>query len=325
MDSTAAWIVGRRRVALQTESLAEMGPSDALVRTTHTAISRGTERLVLEGRVPESLRDRMRAPFQKGDFPWPVKYGYCAVGVVERAGGRAGIAEGSRVFCLHPHQDRFVVPASALVSLPEEVPSGRAVLAANLETAINAVWDGGVGPGDRVVIVGAGVVGALIAAVCARIAGIEVTLVDPLPGRKDLASRLGARFSPPERAPREADVVFHTSATAAGLRCAIDCAGEEAQIIELSWYGEGAIEAPLGASFHARRLSLRCSQVGALPPARRPRWDYRRRLSLAVSLLADPAFDALIDGESSFRDLPDALLRVTDGPGGPLCHRVVYP
>lgn len=315
----AFWVVGRRQGELRSEPLPSPGPTDVLVRTTFSGISRGTERLVFEGRVPAEQADDMRAPYQAGAFPWPVKYGYCAVGVVEAG----ALPVGTRVFCLHPHQERFVVPASGCVPLPDDVPSERAVLAANLETAINACWDAGVGPGDRVTVVGSGVVGALVGWLCGRIPATETTLVDVRADRASLAAALGVGFAAPERAPVDQDVVFHTSATSAGLGTALGCAGAEAQVVELSWYGDRRVEAPLGAAFHHRRLSLRSSQVGQLPPARRPRWTYRRRMEVALRLLADPVLDVLIDGESTFAELPAVMDAVTGESGG-LCHRIRY-
>jgi threonine dehydrogenase-like Zn-dependent dehydrogenase len=291
-----------------------------LVRATHSAISRGTERLVLEGRVPEALADVMRAPHQAGTFPWPVKYGYCSVGEVEAG----ALPAGTRVFCLFPHQERYTVGVDQVIALPDGVPSERAVLAANVETAVNAVWDAGVGPGDRVAVVGAGVVGSLVGWLCARIPGARVTLVDPLPERAAVAEALGCGFAAPGGAEGERDVVFHASASPGGLEAALGLAGVEAMVVELSWYGTTPVPAPLGGAFHHRRLQLRSSQVGGIPPGRRPRWDYRRRLALAVSLLEDPAPDVLIDGEVAFDDLPAALPEICGPAGGPLCRRVRY-
>ncbi|MEQ1507307.1 MAG: zinc-binding alcohol dehydrogenase [Myxococcota bacterium] len=318
--SRALWIVDRRRAELRDEPLPSVGPGQVRVRTRFTAISRGTERLVVDGRVPPELADAMRAPHQAGAFPWPVKYGYCNVGVVEAG----ALPVGTRVFCLYPHQDRFVVDADQVVPLPPDLPDGRAVLTANAETALNAVWDARVGPGDRVAVVGAGVVGALVAWLCGRIPGTDVTLIDVLPARAAVAEALGVRFASPDRADGDRDVVFHTSASPAGLATAIGLAGVEATVIELSWYGAGTIPAPLGGAFHHRRLTLRSSQVGGLPVDRRPRWTYRRRVEAAMALLAHPAAEALIDGESSFADLPRTLIEVADAPGGWLCHRVRY-
>jgi threonine dehydrogenase-like Zn-dependent dehydrogenase len=316
--ANACWIVGPGRVERREEELPEPGPADVRVRARWGAISRGTERLVVEGRVPPEEAARMAAPFQVGAFPWPVKYGYVSVGEVEAG----ALPVGARVFCLYPHQDRYVVPVDAVHRLPDDVPSERAVLAANLETAINVAWDGKIGPGDRVVVVGGGVVGALSAWVASKVAGAEVHLVDVRSERATLAAALGLGFATPDAAPRDADVVVHASASAEGLETAIRCAGLEATVVEASWYGAGAVQAPLGGWFFSGRLRLVASQVGRIPAERAARWTYRRRLGLALKLLADPALDALFDGESAFRDLPTALPSVTSRPG--LCHRVRY-
>ncbi|WP_163559343.1 zinc-binding alcohol dehydrogenase [Halomonas sp. NO4] len=320
--TTAFWILSPGHGALREERLPEPGAGEVRVRTRFSAVSRGTEALVFRGEVPESEYQRMRAPFQAGDFPGPVKYGYVSVGVVE-----AGEAElrGLEVFCLYPHQDRYVVPAEAVVPLPEGVPAARAVLAANLETALNAVWDGAPGPGDRIAVIGAGVVGALVAWLCAAIPGTRVELIDVATRRADLARRLGAGFATPERATPGCDRVFHASGNPQGLRLALDLAGLEARIVELSWYGEREASLPLGQAFHARRLQLVSSQVGRLPAERAVRWDHRRRLALALALLADARLDALISGESDFRDLPELMPELAAGGGEVLCHRLRYP
>lgn len=275
-----------------------------MLTTLWSGVSRGTERLVCEGRVPCSEHQRMRAPFQEGDFPFPVKYGYCAVGRVE-----AGPPDllGRIAFCLHPHQDRFIAPRDRLVLVPDAVPARRAILAANMETALNAHWDAGSGPADRIVIVGGGVLGQLVAWLAARLPGAEVTLVDVEPSRARLAAALGFNFALPDAAPRDADIVFHASATAAGLETAISAAGTEARIVELSWYGEGAVPVPLGGAFHARRLQLVSSQVGLVSAPRRARWDHARRAEAAMALLADDRLDALITDEIAFRELPQRL------------------
>jgi threonine dehydrogenase-like Zn-dependent dehydrogenase len=313
LEATALWYVARGRADLRPASLEPPREGEALVRTLWTGVSRGTERLVFEGRVSRSESERMRAPFQDGDFPFPVKYGYCAAGVVEE-----GPAEllGRTVFALHPHQDRFVAPAAMLCPVPEAVPAHRAVLAANMETALNALWDSGAGPGDRVLVVGAGVVGCLVGALAARLPGAEVTLVDIDLGRRDLAAALGCAFTKPLDAPDGADVVFHASATEAGLACALACAGTEATVVEMSWYGDRRVQAPLGLDFHSRRLRLVSSQVGQVAPSRRPRWSHRRRLEKALSLLADSRLDALITEVIGFRDLPVELPRLL-APGAP--------
>jgi 2-desacetyl-2-hydroxyethyl bacteriochlorophyllide A dehydrogenase len=310
--ATALWYVGPRECVLNEVELTKAGPQDCVVRTLWSGVSRGTERLVFEGRVPVSEHERMRAPFQEGAFPFPVKYGYCAVGIVE-----AGPAHllGETVFCLYPHQDRFVVPASRLALVPKAVPARRAVLAANMETALNAHWDAGSGPADRIVVVGGGVLGLLTAFIAAQLPGAEVTLVDLDPARAALAETLGFGFAQPPDCPGEADLVFHASASAAGLVTAIGAAGFEARIVELSWYGEGAVAAPLGGAFHAKRLQLVSSQVGQVSPSRRPRFDYARRTQAALALLADERLDALISEEIGFRDAPARLPALFAGKG----------
>jgi threonine dehydrogenase-like Zn-dependent dehydrogenase len=309
----ALWYVTRGRTELRQAPLPPTGPEDVRVKTLWSALSRGTERLVFEGRVSITESERMRAPLQEGDFPYPVKYGYCAVGVVEE--GRRELL-GRTVFALHPHQERFVAPVYLVAPVPEAVPPRRAVLAANMETALNALWDSGAGPGDRILVVGAGVVGLLVGYLAARLPGAEVTMVDIDLSRRAVAKHLGCEFRKPLDAPGEADVVFHASATAPGLACALSCAGEEASVVEMSWYGDAPVAAPLGLDFHSRRLKLISSQVSQVAASRRPRWTHRRRLEKALALLADERLDALVIEEVAFPDLPAELPRLL-APGAP--------
>jgi NADPH:quinone reductase-like Zn-dependent oxidoreductase len=309
----ALWYVTRGRTELRPVTLPPVGPQDASVKTLWSALSRGTERLVFEGRVSTTESARMRAPLQEGDFPYPVKYGYCAVGLVEE--GPSGL-RGRTVFALHPHQDRFVAPVSLLAPVPEGVPPRRAVLAANMETALNALWDSGAGPGDRILVVGVGVVGLLVGYLAARLPGAEVTMVDIDLSRQAIAREFGCGFRKPLDASGDADVVFHTSATAPGLACALSCAGQEASVVEMSWYGDAPVAASLGLDFHGRRLKLLSSQVAQVAPSRRPRWTHRRRLDKALALLADERLDALLSEEVPFADLPDELPRLL-APGAP--------
>lgn len=317
----ALWYVARGRADLRVGDVKRPGQDEALVRTRHGALSRGTERLVFEGRVSFGERRHMRAPMQEGDFPFPVKYGYCTVGVVED--GPPGLI-GRTVFALHPHQDLFTAPVSLLSVVPDIIPARRAVLAANMETALNAVWDSGASAGDRIVVVGGGVVGLLVAHLCARLPGADVTLVDSNLDRAGIARALGADFRKPLDAPGDADVVFHASANPAGLACALACAGDEAAVVEMSWYGDLQVPAPLGLAFHHRRLKIVSSQVGQVSPSRRPRWTYARRMAKALTLLDDPRLDQLITEEVAFADLPAELPRLL-APGAPgLCTLIRY-
>lgn len=291
------------------------------MRTRFSGISRGTEALVFQGRVPASEYERMRAPFQAGGFPAPVKYGYASVGVVESG---PGALEGRNVFALYPHQTRYVVPASAVHVIPDGVPAERAVLAANLETAVTGLWDATPRIGDRIVVIGGGTVGCLVAWLAQQVAGCEVTLVDVNGDREAVARRLGVRFAMPPVMPVDADVVVHASGSPEGLALALSAAAVEALVIEMSWYGSQEVPLPLGAAFHARRLTIRSSQVGRIPATQAPRWTHARRMALALRLLADPALDALITGESEFDALPTLMPRLAQSPGGALCHRIRY-
>ena len=302
----AIWYTAPGVVEIRSNALRPLEAGQALVRTAFSGISRGTERLVINGAVGQQEWERMRAPLQEGAFPFPVKYGYCATGTVEDG---PDALKGRAVFCLHPHQDRFVAPVEMLVPIPDGGPERRATLAANMETALNAIWDSGASAGDRIVIVGAGIVGLLVAYISAHLPGADVTVVD-VADRGGLVANLGAKFAAPDQAPRGADVVFHTSASAPGLSTALACAGLEATVVELSWYGDMDVPAPLGGTFHSQRLRLQSSQVGQVSAGRRPRWSYRRRMEKALALLADPAFDALVADEIAFDDAPVALPRV---------------
>jgi threonine dehydrogenase-like Zn-dependent dehydrogenase len=317
--ASAFWIPRPGAGEIRPVELPEPGDDEVLVRTLYSGVSRGTETLVFRGGVPESQHALMRAPFQDGDFPAPVKYGYLNVGVVER--GPAGLA-GRTVFCLYPHQTRYVVPASAVTVVPDAVPADRAVLAGTVETAVNALWDAAPRIGDRIAVVGGGMVGCSVAGVLALFPGARVQLVDADPARAAVAGALGVGFALPADAAGDCDLVVHASATSAGLARSLELLASEGTVVELSWYGDRPVSVPLGEFFHSRRLTVRSSQVGGIPPGRNR--TYADRLALALDLLADPAFDALITGRCAFGELPDVLPRLADGSLPALCHLVTY-
>ena len=320
-EARSFWVAAPGRGEIRAERLPDPSPGDVVVRTSYSGISRGTEALVFQGAVPVSEYDRMRVPFQSGQFPGPVKYGYASVGRVEQ--GPPELKDRS-VFVLYPHQTRYVVPATALYVLPDSVPPARAVLAANLETAINGVWDAGLQIGDRLTVVGGGTVGCLVAWLAARIPGCQVELVDINPRRDTVARALGVRFALPDGASEGADLVIHASGSPAGLDLALRIAGFEATIVEMSWYGTRAVSIALGEAFHAQRLIVKSSQVGTVAASQRSRWDARRRMQLALRLLADPVLDVLITGESAFDELPQVMAELASKPGDTLCHRIRY-
>jgi threonine dehydrogenase-like Zn-dependent dehydrogenase len=297
------------------------GRDDVLVRTLWSGVSRGTETLVFRGGVPRSQYSVMRAPFQDGEFPGPVKYGYLNVGAVEQ-GPEA--LRGRTVFCLYPHQTAYVVPAAAVSLVPDGVPPARAVLAGTVETAVNALWDAPPLLGDRVTVVGAGMVGCCVARVLRRFPAVEVSLVDVDAGRANVAAALGVAFAPPADAAGGRDLVVHTSATSSGLERSLELLAPEGTVLDLSWYGDSEVRLPLGGAFHSRRLGIRASQVGTVSPARAGRRSNADRLALALELLRDPAFDALVSGASRFCELPDVMARLATGDLPALCHTISY-
>jgi threonine dehydrogenase-like Zn-dependent dehydrogenase len=320
-DAHAYWLREPGHGEIRAVELPHAGPDDVFVRTLCSGISRGTELLVFRGGVPADQSTAMRAPFQEGTFPGPVKYGYLSVGTVQRGPSEL---QGRDVFCLHPHQTAYVVPSAAVHPLPEDVPRDRAVLAGTVETAVNALWDAAPLIGDRVAVVGAGMVGCCVARLLSQFPGARVTLVDVDAGRADVASTLGVEFALPSQATGDRDLVVHASGTSAGLERSLELLSPEGTVLELSWYGDAKVSLSLGGPFHARRLALRASQVGVVAPARRANRTTTDRLGLALELLRDPAFDALLTGQSSFQELPDVMARLADGRLPALCHVITY-
>ncbi|MCC9741837.1 zinc-binding alcohol dehydrogenase [Streptomyces sp. MNU89] len=315
------WLNSPGHGEIRDVTLPEPADGDVVVRALYSGVSRGTESLVFRGGVPESQHTAMRAPFQEGAFPAPVKYGYLSVGLVEE--GPEHLL-GRTVFCLYPHQSRYVVPASAVTPVPDAVPAARAVLAGTVETAVNALWDAAPLVGDRIAVIGAGMVGCSVAALLARFPGVRVQLVDADPSRAAVAEALGTGFALPGDALGDCDLVVHASASEAGLTRALELLAPEGTVLELSWYGDRRVALPLGEAFHSRRLTVRASQVGTVSPARASRRGYADRLALSLGLLADPALDALVSGECAFEELPATLARIASGELPGLCHRVRY-
>ena len=172
---------------------------------------------------------------------------------------------------------------------------------------------------------GGGVVGLLVARLCARMPGTRVTVIDIAASREELAHALGASFAAPTAAPQDCDLVFHASGTGAGLASALRIAGEEATIVELSWYGSGEVALPLGEAFHSRRLRLVASQVGQVAPSHRVRWTRARRLAAALDLLADPVLDGLLAPAVPFENLPERLAQILGSQTDARCPLIRYP
>jgi D-arabinose 1-dehydrogenase-like Zn-dependent alcohol dehydrogenase len=317
----AFWVTAPGRGEIQDVTLPSRRDDEVLVRTCFSGVSRGTEALVFDGRVPRSEWTRMRAPFQDGEFPAPVKYGYMNVGTVEE--GPLALRD-RMVFVLYPHQTRYVVPAVWAHPVPEDVPPRRAVLAANMETAVNGLWDARPQVGDRVAVIGAGTVGCLVAYLASGVTGCGVQLVDVNPARADIARKLGIAFATPAEAEGEVDLVIHASGTPEGLALALRLAAIETTVVEMSWFGDRSVPLALGEHFHANRLTIRSSQVGRIAPAQRARWNTARRMRLALELLADDRLDILLSGESAFESLPQTMASLASGERQALCHIVTY-
>ncbi|MDN3358773.1 dehydrogenase [Actinomadura sp. DC4] len=321
MEYDAFWLRKPGQGEIRTAELPAPGPGEVLVRTLYSGVSRGTETLVFTGGVPANQYATMRAPFQDGDFPAPVKYGYLNVGVVEQ--GPQDL-KGRAVFCLYPHQTRYVVAAGAVTPLPDAVPPARAVLTGTVETALNAVWDAEPRVGDRITVVGAGMVGCSVARILTGIPGTKVQLVDVDPAKAAVAEQLGVDFTDPGNAEGDRDLVINASATEEGLERSLELLTSEGTVVEMSWYGDRRVSLPLGEFFHSRRLTIKGSQVGAVSPVKRTHRTYGDRLAIALDLLADPAYDALVTGECAFGELPAVMPRLASGELKALCLRVVY-
>lgn len=321
VDAQAFWLRAPGCGEIRPVTLPEPRRDEVMVRTLRSGVSRGTETLVFRGGVPPDQYAAMRAPYQEGDFPGPIKYGYLNVGVVEQ--GPPNL-RGRTVFCLFPHQTAYVVPVGAVAAVPEGIPPARAVLAGTVETAVNALWDAGPLLGDRVTVVGAGMVGCCVARLLSRFPAVQVELVDVDASRADVAAALAIEFALPADAVGGRDVVVHASATSAGLQRSLELLAPEGTVIDLSWYGDSEVRLSLGGAFHAGRLGIRASQVSTLSPTRSGRRTTRDRLALALELLRDPAFDTLLTGQSPFTELPDVMARLVAGSLPALCHTIIY-
>ena len=320
-EARAFWVLGAGSGGIRCLELPDPGPGDVLVRTLHSAVSRGTESIVFGARVPANQRSQMRAPFQDGEFPGPVKYGYLNVGVVEQ--GPADLA-GRTVFCLYPHQTAYVVAADAVTVVPDDVPPRRAVLAGTVETAVNALWDAAPLIGDRIVVIGAGMVGCCIARLLARFPAADVTLVDVNADRATVAGALEVGFAAPTDAPRDVDLVVHATGTSAGLQLALELLRPEGTVLDVSWYGDAPVSLRLGEAYHSRRLTMRSSQVGVVSPSRSASRTTADRMSLALDLLRDDAFDALLAGPTPFAELPQLLTNLAADVVPGVCQTISY-
>lgn len=297
----ALWHLSDSSSVIKATKLPAENSNSCIVKTAYSLISTGTERLVSLGLVPESLHSQMKVPYMQGKFSFPLTYGYSMVG---RVISEQSTLFGKLVHFMHPHQDICHVEASSLFEIPENIPATRAGLASNVETALNAIWDSGLSIGDRTLVCGFGMIGALVARLLSFMPGVEVQVLEIDPGRKKKAKEMG--FEVVENPEQEQyDLAFHTSASAGGLQKCIDSVGLEGKIIELSWYGTKSIALQLGGSFHRNRKQLISSQVSIIPKQKSARWDYKRRKETVFELLKNDIFDQHISHIIPFEDTPD--------------------
>lgn len=318
----------KHHAKLQRVALKPLKEKEILVETHYSGVSRGTERLVYSGSVPTTEWQAMRCPNQAGDFDFPITYGYACVGkVIEIGSSVTKVNPDELIFALHPHQSHFVIDEDWANPLPEALPLDRAVLSANMETALNANWDADFNPDSRVAVIGGGVVGLLTGYLASRSSNAPVTLIDIDPRKSEIATKLGLEFCLGDGLSKSGhlfDVLFHTSASGNGLQSAIDHANFEATIVEMSWYGEKSVNLTLGGRFHSQRLKLVSSQVGAVSPKKRANISHAERLQIAMGHLKDDALDALLYPHIEFSELPTQLSQIFDPAYDALCPLVTY-
>jgi 2-desacetyl-2-hydroxyethyl bacteriochlorophyllide A dehydrogenase len=313
------WFTAPGAVELREGLPAQLATGQVRVRALASGISQGTELLLWRGEGPEPFDPSLDAASAP---TYPRRYGYAWVGeIVETCAVDRRVGE--RVFALLAHGDEHCVVASAARRLPPELPAERATLAANLETAVNVVWDAGIGLGDDVLVVGGGVVGLLAGQLARRAGASRVRLVEPLAARRLVAETLGfdAALSPEQligAAEAEADVVIEATGRPECLDLAIAQARSEGVVAVASFYGQRVAPVSLGVAFHRRRLTLRASQVSHLPPSRAGRWSFDRRFELVCELLRDPRLDALLERPIAIADAAAVYARLAAAPQGSL-------
>lgn len=309
----ALWLDAPGRAVLRDTELPPLAEGWSRLQAIASAISPGTERLVATGRVPAEVAETMRCPYMEGAFPFPVKYGYSLVGRLD---------DGRIAHVLHPHQEVAHVRTADLRIVPDDVPPERATLAANLETAVTALWDARIAPGERALVIGFGIVGSVVARLLTRVAGVEVDVLEPDATKRGLAQRMG--FHAIAEPGSDYDIAFGASGAPEEVQIALDAIGAEGRVVALSWLGTREVRLQLGGTFHSGRKQLISSQVSHIPPHMRARWDYARRTRLVFALLRDPIFDEHITRAVAFDELPRFYEELCAGGAGGLSIAVRY-
>ena len=317
--SLALWHNSDFTSELKEEKNSKIDIDQIEVKSLFSLISTGTERLVASGEVPVSSFEFMAVPYMKGNFSFPIKYGYSLVGKVTSVGKLYG----KIVHLLHPHQGKCLVKEVDVMIVPDEIPAKRATLASNVETALNAIWDAEISIGDKVLIAGFGMIGSLLARVLSFMPEVEIVIMEKDANRVKMVQKMGFTFiDDPE--PSYFDVAFNTTSNEKALQIAIQSVGLEGKIIEMSWYGTKNVNINLGADFHYHRKQIISSQVSKIPSDKQSRWDYKRRKEVVFKLLKSPLFDEHITDVLTFAETPAFFDKLRAGGVSGLGYCIEY-
>ncbi|WP_298982402.1 zinc-dependent alcohol dehydrogenase [Caldilinea sp.] len=306
------------KVVVRAEPIPQPQPGELLVQTLVSAISAGTELLFLRGEVPANMEVDSAIPALNGAVRYPLRYGYACVGRVIEAGEEQDRGWlGCTVFAFHPHASHFVASTAQILPVPDDLTPHRAALLPNMETAVNLVMDGQPGIGERVAVIGLGVVGLLTIALLARFPLERLLAVDPLPQRRGLATALGAHaaLAPEELTERSGyDLVYEVSGSPIALNTALALTGFAGRIVIGSWYGVKQAPLDLGGAFHRSRIRLLASQVSTIDPRWSGRWNKKRRIDLAWAMLRAVEIERLITHRLPVEEAPTAYRLLEQEP-----------
>lgn len=323
MKARVVQIVGPDRVELREVEVGAPGQGELLVRSEASALSAGSERLVLSGQLEAGVALDETLPALGGGLQYPLAYGYCSVGRVEALGPEVEPSLlGARVFAFHPHQSHFVIGAQSVVVLPQTVSAAAGALLANTETAVSLVMDGAPLLGEVSTVIGLGIVGQLVLAITSRLGLGEVHGVDLREDRRALAAQVSpaARVSP-SVALDSSDLVYEVSGAPRALSLAIEAARREGRIIVGSWYGSRVEPLRLGTRAHRNRNTVRFSQVSHLDSALSGRFDHARRMRLALDWLQRVPVEQLVTHRVPFADSVKAWELLRSSPLG--CLQII--
>ena len=312
--------VNKKRGSIKKELLNQsLGNDELLVKAYYSGISYGTEKIVHDSQVPANQYEFMRAPHQVGEFNKEVKYGYLSVGKVV-VGPKSMMNK--MVYTMFPHQSMYILKSSLATLIPSHIPYKRALLTANMETAINAMWDSQPSIGDNTYVIGAGIVGILMAYVLSSTFGIKVTVIDNNASKKKLCKFFNIDFENNINCIKDPDIIFECSGNASVLSDLINNSTLETKICILSWYGKQQSKIKMGENCFSRRLEIIFSQVGNITPIQSKKWDNLSRRALALKLLDNKKLDSLIDKqEIKLKELPNFFKK---GNTNGLCKVVKY-